>query len=117
MEKILKVKKYLKEKYLENIDERLTQAFARYIQLGSSYKRIIYKKDEPRCVCIKLKVKFIVSNGFSLPEIYAELITVFYKNNLTQLIVSAFYVTPEIMDVYNNNEKFRGIIASIKYIK
>lgn len=114
--KILTVKQYIKEKALNSIDERLTQAFANYLQ-KYDVGPIKYVKNVTGCFATKLKVKLVVSDETNLPlkEIFSELVDLYHKNNQKQIIVSALWVTPVILDP-NSIEIHRGIIAVIKYV-
>lgn len=120
---MLKVKEYLKERSGGNINERINQAFAQYLFLHR-VNFIQLKPDEQDCSTTKLDIRFSLSLSDYEPipyallcEIHTCLFDIFKSNDdwMHGIILKELVVTPEIMDVYNNNQMYRGILAILKY--
>ncbi len=114
--KTLKIKEFIKNKSPENIDERLTQAFIEFLQRKRP-SRIKYNESKDDLFFMtKLYVNLLLVEKFPLQAIYDELFDICHTNGLNALLINSLSVTPEIIDVYNNNEKYRGIVAYIKFV-
>ena len=110
---MLKVKEYIKRESLENIDERLTQAFVEYI---SGKSDVIYEVYDSRFFSTKLNTRLILKDGFPLSQIYSDLVSIVMRLNVRGIAISGLSVTPVIIDL-DSKEEVRGIIACIKYIR
>jgi len=124
--KILTVKEYLKEKEsftseemsVDAMGERLTQAFIDILKsTGQDINiSIVFNKDEQGCFCTKLYTKFNASYKDMAIQIYNELLGNLREQNLIQIAVKGFAITPIITDSDMKNNT-RGILAYLKYIK
>lgn len=126
---ILTVREYLINKSLENVyldsyihnesEELLTKAFLEYIQSsqiikygGGDYTNGFFMT--------KLRVKLLLPGNLSLKAIYDELVDLVQRNGLKAILINKLMITPEIIDSYGLQDsttvRYRGIIASIKYV-
>lgn len=109
--KVLTVKQYLRDKSLENIDERLTQAFVEYL-LTKTDKAIRYEPNNfDSFYTTKLEVKFKLGQDFPLRDIYGRLLMICITNGASYVSFKRLEVTPEYTTGY------RGILATIKIVK
>jgi len=123
--KILTVKEYLKEQEtisndmsVDDMGKNITQAFIDILKtVGQDVNlSIIFNKDEQGCFCTKLYTKFNASYKDMAIQIYNELLGNLHDQNLNQIIVKGFAITPIITDSDMKNNT-RGILAYLKYIK
>jgi hypothetical protein len=126
--KVLKIREYLKEQQLfasmsiDDVSGELNQAFVSILKtLGSGVanKSIVLNANEQGCFCVKLQVQLIPTSSirYIAIEIRTELLEMLYEQNMSQVIVRGFIITPMIIDVYDNNKPTRGVLAFLKLIK
>ena len=119
MDKILKIKEYIQSNSSEGMSQRLTKAFADFVNIIKSPNIRFSETKQAGFFSTKLYTKFFQTRLFPVALIYIELREQLRNKGLNTIIVHELEVTPEIMDpnYKPGDEKARGIIATITYIK
>jgi hypothetical protein len=117
---MLKVKDYIKRDKVNFAEDRMTEAFIKYIE-GKSLVRYYphYETFSINSVSFSTKLKtnlFSLEAPYPLKEIYEELTDLCFERNLNHIGFHKFNISPVIIYPDHKGE-VRGIIAQIKYIK
>lgn len=112
---MLKVKDYIKKKKTESINEKLTEAFIKFIE-GKSFVKHYSHFETSVSFSTKLRaVLFSLEEPYPLQEIYDELTNLCFDNHLSHIGFYKFHISPVIINTEHKGE-VRGIIAQIKYV-
>lgn len=112
---MLKVKDYIKKKKKESIEEKMTEAFIKFIE-GKSFVKYYTFPVNAVSFSSKLKVNLLsLEEPYPLKEIYKELTDLCFDKNLNHIGFYKFTISPVIISQEYKGE-VRGIIAQIKYV-